>query len=120
MDHLLLHIISRDDLADAYRSGLIEPESLATEGFVHCSYPQQVLIPANERFAGREDLVLLVLAPGDLDAELVVEDSYGSGLEFPHVYGPIPVRAIRKVLDFPPNSDRSFSLPELPELPEPA
>ncbi|MGI9610082.1 MAG: DUF952 domain-containing protein [Acidimicrobiia bacterium] len=108
---MLLHIISRDELAAARATGQIAPPSLDAEGFVHCSYPEQVLVPANERFRGREDLVLLSLSSDRIPALLVVEDSYGSGTSFPHVYGPIPVDAIEAVIEFPAEPDGTFVLP---------
>ncbi len=87
--------------------------SLAMEGFIHCSYLRQVLTPANQRFRGRTDLVLLVLDPERIPSPLIVEDSYGSGTEFPHVYGPIPIDSIRRIVNFPSNEDGSFDLPDL-------
>jgi uncharacterized protein (DUF952 family)/GNAT superfamily N-acetyltransferase len=110
---VLLHIISRHELAEAQSSGEIAPSSLDAEGFAHCSYPEQVLIPANERFQHREDLVLVVLAPERILPSVVVEDSYGSGMSFPHVYGPIPVAAIERVVEFPCQADGTFVLPRV-------
>ncbi len=108
---MLLHIISKADLERANVSGEISPPSLESEGFVHCSYPDQVLIPANERFRGQDDLVLVVLDPRRIGAPVVVEDSYGSGAAFPHAYGPIPLTAVVRLIDFPPRPDGSFDLP---------
>ncbi|MBT8239650.1 MAG: DUF952 domain-containing protein [Acidimicrobiia bacterium] len=108
---MLLHIITAEGLADARASGQVAPESLESEGFVHCSYPEQVLVPANERFGGQRNLVLLVLNPNQIQAPVVVEDSDGSGITFPHVYGPIPIAAVERVIDFPPELDGRFVLP---------
>ena len=110
---VLLHIIGTDDLRAAREVGEIVAPSLADEGFIHCSYDNQVLTPADQRFSGRHDLVLLVLDPQLITAPLVIEDSYGSGTEFPHVYGPIPLDAILRIVEFPPNADGSFDLPVL-------
>ena len=110
---MLLHIISTSDLDRSQASGEISPPSLDSEGFVHCSYPDQLLIPANERFRGRRDLVVLVLDASVIEPPLVVEDSYGSGTLFPHVYGPIPIQAIERVIEFQPEPDGSFELPAL-------
>ena len=110
---MLLHIISSPDLAHARKIGEIAPASLQSEGFVHCSYPDQVLTPANERYPGTQNLVLIVLAPDRIPHPLVVEDSYGSGTAYPHVYGPIPIDAIDREVDFPCNPDGGFDLPNL-------
>ncbi len=109
---MLLKIISRTDLAAAQAEGQILQESLRTEGFTHLSYAEQVLIPANERYHAQTDLVLLEILPQQLQHPLVVEDSYGSGTAFPHVYGPIPSEAIGRIFDFPPRPDGSFVLPD--------
>jgi len=85
--------------------------SLETEGFIHCSTAEQVLIPANERFAGQQDLVLLVIEVAAVSAEVIFEDCYESGMAFPHIYGTIPVNAVRQVVPFPCLADGSFQLP---------
>lgn len=112
MDTPLLHIAPRADWTAAHAVGgdYTDP-SLDAEGFIHLSTPDQVLIPANERFAGRTDLVLLVIDPTRLDDEVVFEDCYESGLEFPHLYGPLPTQAVTKVVDFTPEADGTFVLP---------
>ncbi len=112
MDHPLLHIAPRDrwEAARDAKAPYTDP-SLEAEGFIHLSTPEQVLIPANERFAGRTDLVLLVIDPARLDAGVIFEDCYESGMEFPHLYGPLPIDAVTDVLDFAPTSDGTFTLP---------
>jgi uncharacterized protein (DUF952 family) len=112
MDGPLLHIAPRDrwDAAQTSDEAYTDP-SLEAEGFIHLSTPAQVLIPANERFAGRTDLVLLVIDPERLDDEVIFEDCYESGMEFPHLYGPLPIDAVTRVLDFVPSSDGTFTLP---------
>lgn len=107
----VLHIISRSNWAKAQATGVLVDPSLEAEGFIHCSYPQQVLTPANERFSGQADLLLLVISPVLLDSPLIVEDSYGSGVSFPHVYGPINISSVRETLSFPCNEDGTFTLP---------
>lgn len=85
--------------------------SLETEGFIHCSRLDQVLIPANDRFGGQSDLVLLVIDVGQLNSPVVHEDCYESGMEFPHIYGPIDRGAVSAVVDFPCGPDGRFDLP---------
>jgi len=109
----LLHIAPRDRWLQAAETGLdYRDPSLDDEGFIHCSTRAQVLIPANERFAGRNDLVLLVIDPTLVAAEVIYEDCYDSGHAFPHIYGPVPIAAVTAVFDFPANADGTFDLPE--------
>ena len=90
----LFHICTAHEWAAAQRAGEIRPASLDTEGFVHCSYAEQVAGTLAKHFAGASDLVVIELDPQRLGAEIRVEDSYGSGTAFPHVYGPIPLDAV--------------------------
>lgn len=112
MDNPLLHIAPRDrwDAARTAHEPYTDP-SLEAEGFIHLSTAAQVLIPANERFAGRTNLVLLIIDPARLTAEVIFEDCYESGTEFPHLYGPLPLDAVTNVVDFVPQRDGTFELP---------
>ncbi len=107
---MLLHITTRAD----YRPD--EPHrapSLDTEGFVHCSDFGTVHLPANRLYAGRTDLVLLVIDPAKVDVPVRWEPGAPpdpNGAWFPHIYGPIPPAAVVAVHDFPPSED-GFQLP---------
>jgi len=71
-----------------------EAESLAAEGFIHCSTAAQVPGVAAAFYACRTDLILLSIDAGAMADILVYEDLYEHGEDFPHVYGPIPMHAI--------------------------
>ena len=86
--------------------------SLESEGFIHCSTPEQVTGPANGLFKGQDDLVLLCLDEAKLTARVIYEDCYDAGEVFPHVYGPINVDAVIEVVAFPCESDGSFVVPQ--------
>ena len=107
----ILHITTINDWETAVAAGEYRADSLASEGFIHCSTPEQVLMPANAMFAGQPDLILLLIDPARLTAELVYEDCYESGHQFPHIYGPLNLDAINGFVHFPPNPDGTFSLP---------
>ncbi|WP_436793633.1 DUF952 domain-containing protein [Actinospongicola halichondriae] len=99
----ILHLALRSEWDAAVASGEAYDRStigvsLAEEGFIHCSFPDQVVATAERYYAGRDDVVVLVVDPGRVDAEVRVEDLSGTGVEFPHVYGPIPVDAVVDVV----------------------
>lgn len=89
----LFHLVEPVVWEAAVAAGSYAPASLATEGFVHFSFAEQVAGTANLRYRDVPELVVVEIDPGRVEAELRVEDSYGSGTEFPHVYGPIPASA---------------------------
>ena len=116
--HMILHIATQTDWQKAQVRGEYRCASLTDEGFIHCSTREQLLIPANERFRGRLDLLLLCVDPSRLACELRFEDCYESGMEFPHIYGAIELAAVIDVLAFSPSASGLFEVPAaVAELP---
>ena len=108
----ILHITRREDWETAVATPPYRADSLENEGFIHCSTAAQVLKPANEMFHGQTGLILLVIDPAKVQADIVYEDCYETGQTFPHIYGPLNLDAVVKVVDFLPNADGTFSLPD--------
>ncbi|MCS7482154.1 DUF952 domain-containing protein [Umezawaea endophytica] len=109
---MILHITSVAEWATSRERGEVRPDSLATVGFVHCSDPGSVHLPANLLFAGRTDLLLLVVDPAGLPVKWEPgEPEHSTGIWFPHVHGPIPVDSVVRVLDFAPGPDGEFVPP---------
>ena len=105
----ILHIATRAVWDAAQHAGEYRADSLSSEGFIHCSTPQQVLGPANAFYRGQLDLVLLVIDPAKLHAPLRYEVADHD--LFPHVYGPLNLDAVINVVPFPPREDGAFALP---------
>jgi uncharacterized protein (DUF952 family) len=76
--------------------------SLAQVGFIHCSYANQVPHVADTYYRDVPDLLLLVIDPQRLTAELRVEDLDHLGESFPHIYGPLNLDAVVDVVPFVP------------------
>lgn len=108
---IILHITTEKEWQTAVAAGEYRADSLASEGFIHCSTVGQVLMPANQLYAGQTGLVLLKIDPAKLAAKLVYEDCYETGHQFPHIYGPLNLDAVSGLVAFPPNPDGTFSLP---------
>ena len=89
--------------------------TLAAEGFIHCSTPEQVVKVANHYYQGQTGLVLLCIDESKLQAELRFEAPDGPAIEgenrFPHIYGPLNTNAVTDVLDFEPGADGTFTMP---------
>jgi len=95
----LFHLTTRAAWAEAQRSGSYRASSLAAQGFIHLSTEQQWPRTQARFFAGRAALVLLVLDPAALTAEVRFEPADGDS--FPHLYGPLNLDAVREVRDLP-------------------
>ena len=107
----IFHIVQRAEFEGSALSELYRPASFNTEGFIHCSYLEQVCAVANERFTGESGLVLLEIDPASTGCDVVDEDLYGLNEWFPHIYGALPTRAIIAVHEFEAGSDGTFNLP---------
>ena len=104
---MLFHII--DPAVWAATAGEYRPPSLAGEGFIHFSFADQVEGTANRHYADAPALIVLEVDPARLPDEIRVEDSYGAGTEFPHLYGPLPVAAVVAVHPLPRGDNGRFT-----------
>lgn len=107
----IYHITAGMEWELVEKTGLYRADSLAVDGFIHCSTLAQLLMPANAMYRGQNGLVLLVIDPSRVESEVVYEDCYQSGHRFPHLYGPLNVDAVVSVIPFPPNPDGTFNIP---------
>lgn len=89
----IFHIVDPAVWAAALAVGQYRPPSIDREGFVHLSFAHQVAATANAHYRGEPELIVVEIEPDAVPHELRVEDSYGSGVGFPHLYGPIPCAA---------------------------
>jgi len=114
---MILHIAERGDWESAQRDGAYRPKGFADDSFIHCSTTEQVLSVANAFYRGRGNLVLLAIDESRLQAELKWEppaDGRASAELFPHLYGPLNLDAVERVLPFEPDAAGGFTLPPLP------
>ncbi|CCQ16694.1 putative uncharacterized protein [Rhodococcus sp. AW25M09] len=112
----LVHICTAGEWLSMRGQARYTPDSYGEVGFVHLSTPQQVHLPANRLFPGREDLVLLRLDTTRLDAPVRWEPGVPSdpqSMVFPHLYGPLPIAAVTAVLDYRPGPDGTFGVPRM-------
>jgi uncharacterized protein (DUF952 family) len=85
-------------------------DSLATEGFIHCSYRHQVAWAANRFYADAADLIVLEIDPTKLASPLRVEPAAG-GEQFPHIHGPLNRAAVVAERPIGRGGDRRWVFP---------
>lgn len=102
MPRVILHITTASAWEQARPRGVYAADTLAGQGFIHCSTGRQWLRPLRALFAGVPDLVLLQVDESRLrGAVLRYEEAEPGGDRFPHVHGPIPVDAVVAVEPVP-------------------
>lgn len=70
-----------------------QPESLATEGFIHCSYPSQLEGVLRRYYSGVKKVLILKIDTEKLLAKLVKEASTNNEM-YPHIYGRLNHNAV--------------------------
>jgi uncharacterized protein (DUF952 family)/GNAT superfamily N-acetyltransferase len=118
---VLLHLTTPATWREALAAGSVVPPSLLSDGFIHLSDPDQVHLPAGRLFAGRDDVLLLVIDAGRLTAPVRWEPGVAtdpSSMRFPHLYGPLPVAAVTSVVPYRAGPDGSYGRPV--GVPDPA
>lgn len=110
-EFLIYHIAARQSWREALETGEYQTSSLEDEGFIHCSRREQVLATAERYYHGRSGLVLLEINADPSAVEVRYEPS-AQGELFPHIYGPLPVQLVERVLAFEPREDGLFYWPE--------
>lgn len=87
--------------AEAERAGVFTGAPVDhADGYIHFSTREQVAETAARHFAGRNDLLLIAVNSAMLGAVLRHEPSRGGAL-FPHLYGTMPLSAVRWVKPLP-------------------
>ncbi len=83
-----------------------------SDGFIHFSTAAQAAETAALHFSGQADLVLVAVEAEALGDALRHEPSRGGAL-FPHLYGPLPLSAVRWVKPLRLGPDGRHRFPEL-------
>jgi uncharacterized protein (DUF952 family) len=105
------HIVAKSKWLQALKDGSYSAPSIAKEGFIHCSLARQVVGVANAKYKGQSDLVLLEINETKVKPKVIHEDLYNLNDLYPHIYGPLNLEAVVRVIEFPPTKDGTFTLP---------
>lgn len=104
-------ILSQSMWEEAQANGVFDGSDVdQQDGFIHFSAGDQVAETAEKHFGGQDDLVIVAVAAEALGDALRWEPSRGGAL-FPHLYGSLPLSAVRDVTRLPIGSDGKHELP---------
>ena len=108
---LIYHICKRAEWQAAQKRDAYEGSSQdQADGFLHFSSGEQVRKSAAKHRRGQSDLILLTVASSALGADLKWEASRGGAL-FPHLYGPLPLEAVKQAEELPLGEDGQHVFP---------
>ena len=90
---LIYHIVTPEIWEKYKDEPEYEAESLQTEGFIHCSYRNQIEEVLERYYKNSPSVFVLHINPHLLTSELIAEPSTGGEI-YPHIYGRINRSAI--------------------------
>lgn len=94
---MLIYHIVKPEIWEEYKNKVeYEAESLQSEGFIHCSYENQLDAVLERYCKGTEKVLILTIDPNLLTSELIAEPSTGGEI-YPHIYGKINRAAIIRI-----------------------
>lgn len=99
MKRMLFHLLSRADWHQAMAANEYRPPSLEKEGFIHFSAAHQIKKVRDTFYRDQPDLLLLVIDETRLTSPLRWDAVGEKGERFPHLYGPLNLDAVVKVID---------------------
>jgi len=94
----IFHIAHQNDWSADSR--LYRGDALSSEGFIHCSTAEQLIPVANRFFAGRTNLIVLVIDETRVTSPVVYENLEGGDERYPHIYGALNLDAVVSTFPF--------------------
>jgi uncharacterized protein (DUF952 family) len=90
----IYHITTSAAWANAQEVGEYVAESLAIEGFIHCSAEAQVAGVLERYYKGQANLLKLTIDKSKVTHPLIYELAGSINEVFPHIHGPINLSAV--------------------------
>ena len=94
---MIYHVITIDAWKAAQQKGFYEAPSLALEGFIHCSWKEQVAGVVDRYYKKQQDLLLLSIDETKANPPVKYELAPTVMEEFPHIYGKLNLDAVINV-----------------------
>ncbi len=89
----IYHIVLPETWENFKNEQFYQAESLRSEGFIHCSFAEQLEGVLQRYYKDAEKVLILTLETEKLTSKLINEPSTGGAI-YPHIYGKINADAI--------------------------
>ncbi|HEY2382163.1 MAG TPA: DUF952 domain-containing protein [Terriglobia bacterium] len=94
----LYHVTTEIEAREAKIRGDYAPKAFEAEGFIHCAYTHQLAGVLDRFFKGQTNLVMFEIDRSKVPCK-VIDENLGGGAElFPHIYGRLPMRAVKRTI----------------------
>lgn len=109
-EDLIFHLVHKKKWKEQKLDGRYHPQSLDSEGFIHCSSGNDIESVANRLFKGKRRILLIVINTSLIEPELKYEKDEDTGVVYPHIYGPLNLDAVIDKIELAPDEDGSFKI----------
>ena len=111
---LIFKIATADDWAQAERDGAFAGSAHdKADGFLHFSTGAQLAETLRLYYAGQDNLVLAAVEADVLGGALKWEHAPSRGEDFPHLFAPLPMEAVKWTRVLARDATGTFLLPKL-------
>ena len=93
----IYHVTTPEQWAEAKQLGHYDSDTLASEGFIHCSTEPQVAGVLDRYYKGRTGLIKLKIEKSKVERPLVFELAGSINEVFPHIHGALNLDAVVEV-----------------------
>lgn len=90
----IYHITTKGQWAEALEKGHYDSDTLATEGFIHCSTETQVAGVLERYYKGQTGLLKLQIEKSKVERPLIFELAGSINEVFPHIHGALNLDAV--------------------------
>ena len=116
---MIYHLTTLPEWQKALKDGVYLPAGFDTDGFIHCSDHYQIKSTANRYYRETPQLIVLEIDPDLTGAKLVYENLEGGEMPYPHLYGTLPISAVKTIHELGHEENGDIRLPEALIHPEP-
>ncbi len=95
----IYHITTKKKWEESLVLGQYESDTLAEEGFIHCSTKDQVAGVLQRYYEGSKGLVKLTIEKEKIERPLIFELAGSINEVFPHIHGALNLNAVVEVTD---------------------
>lgn len=110
---MIYHITTKEQWSTIKTKSYYTPNSLIREGYIHCSFEDQILKVAETLHRGQVDLLILCINETKLGSIFKSEDLFNLKEKYPHIYGELSLKTIEKVVELKISETGAFIKPNL-------
>ncbi len=110
---MIYHIIKKEKWDSFQREKVYAPSSIEREGYIHCSFENQLLKVAETYHKGQFGLLVLCINEDSIKEFLKIEDLFNMNEKYPHIYSELPINAVDIVAELKLDKMGDFILPDL-------